>query len=180
MATVPTTHDFTDGIVTSSEDNAYIRDPIKFLLSPPRAMLRQTTLQPLTTGVAAALAFQAEDVDDDVDGVGGHDNAVNNTRYTARYPGRYLLGGGVGFVANVTGRRGCYWAVDGAAVNGSMTALPATAVLEANVPARAISVYLNTGDYVELVAFQESGGTLNTNVTTFNQPSMSVLWVGLT
>lgn len=180
MVAVPTSHDFTGGVATTSEANAYIRDPISFLLRPPRAMLRQTTLQTLTTGASAAIQFQTEDIDDDVDGTGGHDNVTNNTRWTARYPGRHLLGGGVGFAASATGRRGVWWRVNGSVVNGTASVLTATATLEHALPARSISVYLNAGDYVELAGYQESGGNLNTSVTDIYQSTMSVLWIGLT
>jgi hypothetical protein len=181
VATVPTPPTFENGVSDTTELNL-VRDSIRFLLEPPRAQLRQTTLQTLTTAVAAAIQFQTEDFDSDVDGVGGHDNAVNNSRYIARYPGRYLFsGGGVGFAANATGRRATWWKVNGADVSGSAVVGTATATLECAVAARGISVYLNVGDYVELVGYQESGGNLNTTVAAgIYHSSVTALWIGLT
>jgi hypothetical protein len=179
VATVPDTHTFTDGIATSSEANTYIRDPLNFLLSPPIAELRQDAAQTFTTAVATAVQFGAFDVDTDVDGVGGHDIATNNTRYTARYSGWYQVAGVVSFAVNGTGDRFAWLMVNGADVNGSLgfTAADATAVTE--VACHTKHVFLNVGDYVELIGFQSSGGNLNTAVTTREQPSMSVRWVSL-
>jgi len=42
------------------------------------------------------------------------------------------------------------------------------------VPARSKIVELDVGDYVEMIAFQDSGSTLATAVTATQQPTMSV------
>lgn len=177
MAVVPDTHDFAGGVVTTSEDNTYIRDPIRFLLNRPRAELRQTVFQTLTTGVTAAVTFDVEDVDADPSGAGGHSTSANTSRYTAVYAGWYLCGGGVGFAANVTGQRAAVWAVNGTLLNGAQIMEQATSASNNKVPARTKLILLNVGDYVELHALQTSGGNLNTDVTASGQSSMSVLWV---
>lgn len=176
MATVPDSHDFADGIATSSEANTYIRDPARFGLNPPHAELRQTVAQTLTTGVTAAVTFDVEDVDEPA-AAGGHSTSSNTSRYTAQYAGWYLVGGGVGFAANATGQRAAVWAVNGALLNGSQVMEQATSASNNKVGARTKLVYLNVGDYVELHAQQTSGGNLNTAVTASEQSSMSVLWV---
>lgn len=155
-----------------------LRNALNFLLNPPIAKLRQTSTQSLTSGVAAAIQFQAEIVDTDIDGTGGHDNVTNNTRYTARYPGYYeLIGGGVSFNNNGTGVRVCWWAVNGTGVNGSLTELPtATASTLCAVPAAGNLVYLSEGDYVELIALQNSGGALSTTAGSTDQPHASIKW----
>jgi hypothetical protein len=159
---VPSSHTFVDGVLTSSEMNAYIRDPISFLLQPPLARLRQTVVQSIPSSTFTAITFTTEDVDTDVDGVGGHSNAINTSRFTSRYSGWYEIGGGVAYAANATGRRLAHFYVNGAAVNGAQVALPATAANDSAVPAKLTLVYLAVGDYVELMAYQESGGALNT------------------
>jgi len=178
MPVVPGTHTVTGTVATTSEMNTFFRDPINYLLVRPHAQLLQIVVQTLTTAVAAAITFTSETVDTDVDGVGGHDNVTNNSRWTARYAGWHLLGGGVAFAANATGRRASWWQVNGTAVNGSSVAVAAAiGGLETVVPARSMQVFLNVGDYVELMGYQESGGNLNTFSSTFNASSMSVLWV---
>lgn len=176
MAVVPTSHTFTDGLKTSSEDNTYIRDPIAFLQSPPIAELRQTTAQSIPNAAYTPLQFNAEDVDS----AGGHDNVTNNTRYTAVYAGWYQVSGGSGSVPNATGRRITALAVNGAVANGSQISPNNTgAASDTNVPTRTKLVFLNVGDYVELWLYQDSGGALNTNsaVAGVTQSSMTVKWV---
>ena len=41
MAAVPTSHTFVDGLATSSEMNAYVRDPLNFVQRPPIAQMRR-------------------------------------------------------------------------------------------------------------------------------------------
>ncbi|MEK8108646.1 hypothetical protein NKG94_34420 [Micromonospora sp. M12] len=182
MPVVPETKTaWTNGVdaLNSTNLNAYIRDPLKFLMSPPRAKLRQTSVQTLTTGVAAALLFQAETVDTDVDGIGGHSTSSNTSRYTARYPGWYQVSGGCSFATNVTGLRLLRWAVNGATITGNDVSLVPVTGSSTRMPARTELVLLDIGDYVELLAQQTSGGNLNTAVSTEEQSTMNVIWKGL-
>lgn len=163
--------------LSSTNLNAYLRDPVRFLMRKPAAMLRQvTTPQPFASGSFVPVTFNAEDLDDDMDSVGGHSTSTNTSRYTARYPGWYLVGGGCSWSANATGRRGVRWAVNGTAINGSFVVIPAASANETAVAARAMLVPLNEGDYVELQAYQSSGVSLNSVLTVDHQPSMSVTW----
>lgn len=178
MATVPETHTVVGGLATSSEMNSYFRDPIAFLQNKPAARLRQTVAQILTTATYASITFTTEDFDDDPDGVGGHDNAVNTSRYTARYAGWYRLGGAVNFTSNATGIRACRWTVNGTAVNASESIGQSVSVggFGSSAVARAEHVFLNVGDYVELQGRQDSGGNLNTDVNAAAMSSMSIAW----
>lgn len=162
MTAVPDTHDFTDGVATSSEANAYIRDPIRFLLNLPIAELTATAAQlHNSTGNFLDVNWGAETVDS----ANGHDNSTANSRYTAVYAGWYLCSASVQFAANSTGRRGVRYAVNGTAVNSTSTLLAATSANSVIVSARAKLIYLNVGDYVTVQAFQDSGGNLNINTT---------------
>ena len=158
MAVVPSSHTFTSGVATSSEANAYIRDPV-------------------ADSTITAVTFTAEDVDTDVTGTGGHDNVTNNTRYTAVYAGWYQVAGGINFTANGTGDRFAWWRVNGTDVNGSSGFLGADATNDNVVMPRTKLVFLNVGDYVELIGFQSSGAPLNTLVSGRAQSNMSVVWV---
>jgi hypothetical protein len=182
VAVVPTSHTFTDGVKSSSEDNTYIRDPIAFLQRPPLAELRQTAAQLIANTTYVAVSFDAEDVDTDVDNIGGHDNVTNNSRYTARYAGWYQVSGVIGYVANATGRRLAAWAVNGTNVNAGQVAINNTgAATDVEVVARKKHLYLNVGDYLQLMAYQESGIALNTASAAAGvvQANMSVRWVSL-
>lgn len=178
MPSVPTAPTITSGTSSTSQMNQF-RDAINFVLNPPIAELKQATLQAVATFPAtAAITFDAEDVDDDVDGVGGHSTSSNTSRYTARYPGWYQIAGHVSWAGNATGRRWSFVRVNGTDVPGSQTALAATSADDISVPAVTKQVYLAIGDYVELFAMQSSGGNLNTYVGSDEAYShMSVRWV---
>lgn len=174
MPVVPVLPAVTGGVYTTSQVSALVA-VVRFNQRPPVANLRQTTLQTFTTSVAAAVAFNAEDSDDDVDGIGGHDNATNNTRWTARYPGLYLISGGITWVANATGLRLSWFRVNGIDINGTLVELTATGGGAVSaIPALTFQQFLAIGDYVELIGFQSSGGNLNTSVTSTDQPHMTV------
>lgn len=178
MPAVPVLPVFTSDVLTTAE-LTQLTAAVNFLRSRPIADLNQTVAQPLTTSVWASITFTTETVDTDIDGVGGHDNAVNTSRFTARYPGWYQVSGGVGLVVNATGIRGTRWVVNGNALNGSQTAEAPTTVTAAQWATRTKHVYLLEGDYVELQAFQSSGGNLNTDATTTNQSHMSIRWASV-
>jgi hypothetical protein len=161
------------GILATSAFNSGVRDPLDFLLAPPIGQFRQTAAQTLTTGTWTAVTFDAEDVDS----AGGHSTSSNTSRYTAVYTGWYRVSGGVGFTGNSTGRRGGRWAANGSLVSGSAIMLAATSTGSVAVPAKTMLVYLAVGDYVELQAYQESGGNLDTNVGSGDLYSlMAVEW----
>lgn len=176
MPAVPTYPTIVGGVLTTSQ-LAQLAAVEQFLQTPPLARLRQTAAQTFTTGVSAAITFTAEDVDTDVDAVGGHDNAVNTSRYTARYPGWYQVSAAVTYAVNATGTRHVNYQVNGASVNGADACVPAQATLSARCVGRTIHVYLNAGDYVETTGFQNSGGNLNSGVSAVEQSTLDVRWV---
>jgi hypothetical protein len=176
MAVVPDTRDFGDTVVTSSEMNTYVRDPIRFALNPPRAQLRQTVLQAVANSTFVPITFDVEDLDQDPSGTGGHSTSVNTSRFTAVYAGWYFIGGAIGFAANVTGQRVAAWSVNGSILFAGQSLVQATGALGNKTNGRGMLVYLNVTDYLELQAFQTSGGALNSNVATGEQSSMAVVW----
>lgn len=179
MAAVPEAPTITDGITPSSKWNEF-RDAIRFLENPPLAELRQSVAQPLPHATWTAITLDLEDEDTDVDGIGGHSTSVNTSRFTARYPGWYDLGGGVSVVVSGAGVRGAKFQVVGIDVNGSQALFPTQASFSNIITAHKKQVYLGVGDYVELLGYQSSGGALNTSVSpAVEQSHMSVRWVSL-
>lgn len=176
MPAVPVPATVYPGPSDTSEFNTGVRDVLRFLLAKPIAQLKQIVAQSLTTATWTSITFTSEVVDTDPDGTGGHSTSVNTSRWTARYPGWAWLGGGVGFAASATGQRACRWAVNGSAVDGSSTFGPPGASFETAVPARGMFVFLAEGDYVELQAWQGSGGALLTIATGEHSCSMGVGW----
>lgn len=174
MALVPTPFDWTDGAVfTALQGDAGIRDVDTFLLARPILRCRQTVSQNITTGgVFQPVTFTTEDVDSS----GMHSTVSNTSRATAVYAGWYRVSGGLCWPASATGQRVLGWAVNGVSLNGSDDSMQGFASLSNRQSARSILVFLNVGDYVELMAFQNSGGTLATDVTTTAQGSIDIVW----
>jgi hypothetical protein len=175
MATWAATATFTDGVLLSSTMNTYVRDPIDFEARKPIARLRQTVAQSIPASTFTPITFTTEDIDSDPAGTGGHSTSVNTSRWVCQYAGWYLFAGGVGWAANAVGRRICAWFINGTIISGSQMAGPTTAGFDCEITARVEFAYLNAGDYVELTAYQESGGALLTIVTAGTQSSANIL-----
>lgn len=179
MPAVPQTKaTWTSGVdpLNSTNLHAFLRDPIRFLMSIPAAELRATSTQSIPSGSFTSLLFQVETLDSDVDAIGGHSTSVNTSRYTARYPGWYRVSASFTWGSSATGRRGGRYAVNG-------TSVPGSAVLQAAGIAAAVTsvmpsmlVRLEEGDYLEVAAFQDSGGSLSTLNSSDNQSRMTVEW----
>ena len=178
MGTLPSFTTFSAGsILTAAQLNTNVRDAGNFFLSWPVFEGRQTVAQSIPNGTPTGVTYDTNDVDTDT----GHSTVTNTTRYTGKTGGRFQLSGGIGFAANATGRRAAQWYRNGSAVNAGSAMMPATAANDCALAARTITVFLNgTTDYIELFAYQESGGALNTFVTGGGQPSLSVRMVGST
>lgn len=176
MPAVPTPPTIRDGVTPSSTWNQF-RDAINFLLGPPIASLRQTAAQTLTTGVLTAVTFDVEDVDTDVAGLGGHSTSSNTSRWVAQYPGWYVVAAGVSWASNSTGQRVIDLLVNGTGANGSRIWVDATAGGSPTMLAsRTVKLYLTAGDFVEVEAYQNSGGNLNTWVSNALEQSMMNVW----
>lgn len=108
-------------------------------------------------------------------------NRINPSRYTPPIPGWYILSGGVGFANSATtGYRASGWHKNGTLIPGGASAPTHTWVNAAQaLPAQTISVPMNgTTDYLELGAYQDTGGALNTDATSQNQPHITITYGG--
>jgi hypothetical protein len=145
------------------------------IYNTPRARLRQTVSQGLTTSVNTGITFDVEDKDT----LNGHSTVSLTDRYVCQRAGSYQVSGAVSFPPNATGFRAVRIWKNGAIINGN-TVSHTSVSASANhvVSSRVVTVDLLVGDYVQLVAIQNSGGTLNTVVTADDQATMEVLLVG--
>lgn len=175
MALVPVTRVFVAGeVVLASYFNTNIGVVLNFLLAPPIFQGRQTVAQTLTTGVYAGITMDAEDVDS----VGGHSIVTNTSRYIAQYAGWAQVDGGAGIAANATGRRLTKLRMNGTTdLNGSGINLPATAASVAKIPFVTMKAFFNVSDYIEPMAGQESGGNLNTAISSNDQSIFGYRWI---
>jgi hypothetical protein len=138
-------------------------------ITPPYCSLVTDSSQTLTTGVITPVAFAAEVLDDS----GMHDNVTNNTRVTIAVPGKYSIHGSALFINNATGVRFVGLHKGGAEIqrgtqvstaNGSETGCNVSAI-----------VNLAASEYLELVAYQTSGGNLGLYS---GYSRLQVMWMG--
>lgn len=96
---------------------------------------------------------------EDTDGI--HSTSVNTGRLTCTRNGTYEIAGGFEFAPNTAGVRVAYIRLNGATILASAQGIPDPAnVFNASINL-ATHYPLVVGDYVELLAYQNSGGALN-------------------
>lgn len=101
-----------------------------------------------------------------IDSVNGHSTVTNPARYAAQagWPGNYKLTGRVAYTGNATGLRGIGFGVNGLTPFSQMLwgTVPNSGIITMEINEE---VFLNVGDYVQLLAIQSSGGGLATLVS---------------
>jgi hypothetical protein len=155
--------------------NAQVRDAVNFLLNPPEMTAYQSSAQTIPTGVATAVTLDVNVIDS----YGGHSTVTNNTRYVAQVSGFYTCAGIAAFSPNATGVRTVSLQVNGTTgVPASQAIFQAvtSAGINTNVPTRTMDVFLNAGDYIELMATQTSGGNLALQTGGINTSGLWVSW----
>lgn len=157
---------------TAAFMNAF-RDAIRFLTNKPYAFIYQATAQTTTNAVNAVTLFDATLWDN----YSGHNNVTNNTRYTAQVAGTYGVLCHASWAPNATGSRLVSPQVNTVGIT-SGSQIPATQVTNWTAHETYSQVFLNVGDYVEMVVDQHSGGNLALNAGTAPyQTYMEVEWL---
>jgi hypothetical protein len=169
LPTVPSVPAVGDTGTASWADN--VEAWIAFVAAPPTFVGAASGTNVTSGGSGVVLAFDSEEIDS----AAGHDNVTNNSRYTAQYAGRYLCVACAVWPSNATGRRSVSLLKNGISTgtnyNDSNNTIPAaTGVLRTQATRL---IFLAVNDYVEALAFQDSGSTLNTVTGTLH-----VLWTG--
>lgn len=108
-----------------------------------------------STGNWVAVTFDTERFDTDTI----HSTSTNTSRLTINTGGKYLIGGAVTFTANATGQRQLGIRDGGATFRVVTTEQGLDAV---QVRLSVVTLYdMAANDYVELMAWQDSGGNLD-------------------
>lgn len=143
-------------------------------LGQPAVRATMAVNQSLTSGTEVALVFGGTDRFDDEN---MHDTATNNTRLTCRTTGRYEIIGNVEFDANATGSRQARIRINGGtSIAGD--ARPAAGATHTTKVTVATLYDLAAGDFIELLALQDSGGALNVLAGTAIQTTFGMSRVG--
>ena len=127
---------------------------------PPAVRAFSSSNQTLTNIVVAALAFANESFDTDA----MHDNSTNNSRLTAKTAGIYYIEGQAEFALNGTGDRFLRIFLNNTSVLSESRHLAAGGA-HRELCGGLFALAVN--DYVELIAFQSSGGDLIVNPARF-------------
>lgn len=159
---------------TAAQFNAEFRDWIAALANPPACRVRRTTAQSINTATVTAITFDAERTDTDT----MHSTSSNTSRITITTSGRYHVYGNVAYAANATGIRYTAIRLNGTTVVVEDARAPAGAG-DATIVSIDTSYLFSAGDYVELVAFQTSGGALNLDVRANATPEFGAEFIGL-
>jgi hypothetical protein len=116
----------------------------------------RTSTQTIPNATWTALSLNAERFDDD----NIHDTVTNNSRLTCKTAGVYYIFGNITWVLNSTGVRGVAIRLNGTTFIADLF-VQATSSVVGNVMNVSCIANLNVNDYVELMAYQNSGGNLN-------------------
>lgn len=177
MPYVPPATVVTGTPIASTWGNA-VKAATDYLANPPACRVYNNAAIPVTSGAWNALTFNTERWDTD----SMHSTVTNTGRITLNTAGLYIVTGHAEFAANATGVRGLQVLrntdADGIAqiYYQAAPATTGTAITVATVWKFA------AGDYIQLRAFQNSGGALNINyggANTFFTPEFSATWIGL-
>lgn len=154
--------------ITNLANGAAASDAAAFGQLPTLATLfsgcrvTNTTNTTLTTNTETTLAWDTESWDTDA----YHSTVTNTSRLTAPATGTYAVWGAIGFASgSTTGDRYIAFRVNGGAdFVFSLYGSPKSATHGAAVPLY-VQLQLTAGDYVELRAYQDSGGNLATTAS---------------
>lgn len=169
--------------ITGTFLNTNMRDAVRFLTFPPMARLTQTSAQSVpsqTFPAGTAVTFgatSAPGTSNSSDNYSGWSSS-NPTRYTFPVAGRYWVYGQIPYHPAL----GNAWAA-GLRVNGGTTTWgnrfgAPTTTSPGQMPVVEQWIRANAGDYVELMASQNSGSSSTLVVTSETVPKMIVLWEG--
>lgn len=126
----------------------------------------------VSTATDTALTFNSERYDNG----GLHSTSSNTSRITVGRAGKYLIIGNATYAANGTGVRYLSIRLNGATYIGEMAILPSASN---SLTLIVTTIYhLAASDYVELLAYQNSGGNLNIAATGNTTPEFMVQFLG--
>jgi hypothetical protein len=143
--------------------------------NPPRCRVTNSANISINNTTATALTFNTETNDSG----GMHSTTSNTSRVTVPSGGDgwYVITGNVEFAANATGQRAIAILLNGTSNIATERAVAASAA--ANTQLSIATQYpLAAGDYIELTAYQSSGGALNV-VATGGSPVLTACWVAV-
>ncbi|MEU4578921.1 hypothetical protein [Nonomuraea sp. NPDC023979] len=143
-------------LVTAAKLNADVRDSFNFLLAPPRAALKKSSLQDIPSNAETAVTWDVELYDSD----NGHSNVTNPSRYTAQTAGWFCITANVHwYQVTEVGMLECVLVKNGNTATRQSRADLFPTGTDGFVHFLCGHVQMVVGDYVELRVYQEQGAT---------------------
>lgn len=175
MATIPNPPTFTVlEKLTAALVNTNVRDAVDFLTAVPFCVLTNTAAQSIANNSPTAITFDTEVIDQD----GMHSTTTATSRLTAVTPGWYMMSGNVPFNGAAAGSRWVAFQINGVPTSRAGFAAVPNAGTDKASPSTTVPVFLNVGDYVEMVCLHNSGAALSTDASTATGGvRLSALWV---
>lgn len=148
---------FTTGAIVTETQLDTLSDDIAFLANPPKCRVYNSANISVPHNTPTALAFNSERFDSDT----MHSTAVNTSRITFTTAGTYLVGGGVTWAGNTAGIRDITLRLGGATNLATISDDVPSGFAYSWSQSVATLYTFSAGQYVELIANQDSGGALN-------------------
>jgi hypothetical protein len=130
---------------------------IEGMNSKPICDVRHSAAQAIASATYTAMAFDT----DNYDNYNQHDTATNNSRITFKYSGRYRVSYSIQIASSATGSRTGRIRKNGATLLWNLNTVPGTGGgLDTIIQGSFVAAFDAT-EYIELEAYQDSGGSLN-------------------
>lgn len=136
------------------------------------ARVFHNTTQSIPNNASTLVNFNSERFDTDTI----HDTVTNNSRLTCKTAGVYLIVGHLGYAANGTGERVAQILLNGTTAIVTESGVPTSSNQFRLTATTVYSLALN--DFVQLVAYQTSGGALNTEAGGNYSPEFMMIRLG--
>lgn len=143
-----------------------------FRLGVDGARVQRAATQSIANNTFTAVTFGTEEYDSG----SYHDTSTNTSRLTVPVAGKYLITGSIEYAANATGVRAAGIRMDGSTYIASQSTASLGSVLATTVNVSVVRD-LAANAYVELMAYQTSGGALNTLAN--NMTHFSITFLGV-
>jgi len=130
------------------------------------ARVIRTSVQSIPNSTWTAIGFSQATFDDRPSGLSAHWSSGTPTRLTCQVAGVYIISGHISFSANSTGRRVVRILRNGT-TQIALSSVNATSTQIVHISLSAL-LKLSVGDYIELGAYQDSGGVLDIAYDTYS------------
>lgn len=167
MGTVPTPPTFVAGAVLTAAQLNQLGTVLTFVENPPQCSAYHSSASTTTTATWLVVPLQSETYDVVQSGdTPAHDNTTNPSRIYFRTAGKYEIAGQITFAFNSTGTRQAEVKLNAGGVESAGTQLFFTvqgavgSSVQTAVPIVPFVITVAAGDYIEVFAYQDSGGNL--------------------